>query len=301
MQLLTKNNELQIVLSALISAATDIRNLLRFSNNKLYNKTGTKNASGDVTVGLDMEAQKILLGAFEGCSAAHFLASEESQAAQVCSESGVFDIGFDPLDGSSIVETLGPVGTIFSIYPHASSGFLGRRGEDQVAAGYFIYSHATELIIAFKDKPNVQRYALSETGDLRLIGQVPKIPRTGRTYSVNDGNSCFWSSDVQMWSNRMRKSGTHTLRYTGSLVADAHRTLLSGGIFAYPADSKNKNGKLRLLYEAAPIALIFEKAGGRVCTDGTATMGIELQDLHQRVPLVLGSPADVDLYSSMQT
>jgi fructose-1,6-bisphosphatase I len=134
-------------------------------------------------------------------------------------------------------------------------------------------------------------------GEFMLSHENIRVPQRGDTYSINEGNFGVWTDPIKRWNAWIKEEGDgrpYRQRYVGTLVADAHRTLLRGGIFAYPADKKSKQGKLRLLYEANPFALIFEAAGGKASTGSERILDIQPTGLHQRVPLVLGSVDDVD-------
>jgi fructose-1,6-bisphosphatase I len=166
-----------------------------------------------------------------------------------------------------------------------------------VAAGYAVYGSSTTLVLTtghgvhcFTLDPSIGEFFLS-------LADI-KCPPRGTTFSTNDGNECRWSPEMKKWSAWIKsddkKSGLpYSHRYVGSLVADAHRTLLKGGIFAYPADSKSPQGKLRLLYEANPIAFVFQQAGGLATNGIDPILGIKPESLHQRTPLIVGSREDV--------
>ena len=206
---------------------------------------------------------------------------------------------YDPLVGSSNIDVNGAVGTIFSIYRRVSMEGRGsmadvlQAGCKQVAAGYVIYGSSTMLI--YSTGQGVAGFTLDPSiGEFLLSHPRMVTPRVGKYYSVNESNFARWSKATQ-WAvrgfhgDRPEEIPGKNSRYIGSLVADFHRNLLAGGIFMYPADTKNPRGKLRLLYEAAPMAFIAEQAGGSA-TDGVhRILDIVPQDLHQRTPLVLGS------------
>jgi fructose-1,6-bisphosphatase I len=234
------------------------------------------------------------------------MASEEDETIIPVPEqypSGKYVVLYDPLDGSSNIDVNGAVGTIFSIYRRLSLEGRGsladvlQPGCKQVASGYVIYGSSTMLIYStgqgvagFTLDPSIGEFLLSH----------PKIvtPRVGKYYSVNESHFARWSKGTQ-WAvqgfhgDRPEEIKGKNSRYIGSLVADFHRNLLAGGIFMYPADTRNTRGKLRLLYECSPMAFIAEQAGGSA-TDGTRRiLDIVPKDLHQRTPLVIGSREDV--------
>jgi fructose-1,6-bisphosphatase I len=226
---------------------------------------------------------------------------------------------FDPLDGSSNVDAGVPVGTIFGIFkedpdadcilPDGEEDKLGdaelsclaqtlQPGKNLVAAGYCFYSSSTELVLTFGN--GVVGFTLDqEVGDYKLTRPSIEIPKRGKIYSVNQANSHNWDKPMQDYIKDIQEGNGETkvpyaLRYIGSMVGDVHRTLLYGGVFAYPADNKHKDGKLRLLYEGAPMAFILEQAGGKAITGHSRVMDIPPVNVHQRVPVILGSTEDVD-------
>ena len=198
----------------------------------------------------------------------------------------------------------GIVGTIFSVRPrssrprHVELDPLGA-GTEQVAAGYIMYGPATLMILTIGD--GVDGFTLDpRTGEFALSHRAIRIPARGRTYSVNEGNTSRWPTPVQRYVEHLRSPDgadgrPYGARYVGSLVADVHRTLLDGGVFLYPGETGGgrADGKLRLLYEAAPMGLIVEHAGGRASTGARRILDIEASGLHQRVPLIIGSRDDV--------
>ena len=216
---------------------------------------------------------------------------------------GKYVVLFDPLDGSSNIDVNAPVGTIFSIHRRVSMEGRGtaadvlQPGCKQVSAGYIMYGSSTMMV--YTTGEGVHGFTLDPTiGEFLLSSPRIVTPRTGQYYSVNESNFPRWNRAVQAAvrglkgedPNRMKPKNS---RYIGSLVADFHRNLISGGIFMYPGDSKNPNGKLRLLYEAAPMAFLAEQAQGSA-TDGVGRIiDIVPGELHQRTPLVIGSRNDV--------
>jgi fructose-1,6-bisphosphatase I len=212
---------------------------------------------------------------------------------------------FDPLDGSSNIEVNISIGTIFGVLRRtdvhadvAPAEFL-KPGRELLAAGYVLYGSSTMLIITTGHAGGVHGFTYDPTvGEFFLSHENIRTPEKGSSYSINEGNTARWTDPVRRWNAWIKEENKadgrpYGSRYVGTLVADAHRTLIKGGIFAYPADTKNKTGKLRLLYEANPFAFIFEAAGGRASTGTDRILDIVPTELHQRVPLVLGSARDV--------
>jgi fructose-1,6-bisphosphatase I len=272
--------------------------------------TGTKNIHGEVVKKLDVFAHDMLVNAMEASGHICAIASEESEDFIPLKEQYMgnqplskYICHFDPLDGSSNIDANISIGTIFSIYKRISSSGPGtledclQRGGEQVAAGYVIYGSST--ILVYTTGQGVHGFTLDPSvGEFLLSHENVHIPQKSKTYSVNEGNYTKWHDGVRKYIDELKskdpdKGRPYTSRYVGSLVADFHRNLLYGGIFLYPADTKNPNGKLRLMYEANPLAFIVEQAGGRATNGKERIMDIIPLNLHQRVPLFIGSTEDV--------
>jgi fructose-1,6-bisphosphatase I len=272
--------------------------------------TGTENVHGEVVKKLDVFAHDTLVNSMEVSGHLCAIASEESEDFIPVKEQYMGDkpmskyiIQFDPLDGSSNIDANISIGTIFSIYRRISKSGPGtledclQQGVKQIACGYIIYGSST--ILVYTTGQGVHGFTLDPTvGEFLLYYENIKIPKKAKTYSVNEGNYSRWPPNLRKYIDDLKtinpeKSRPYTARYVGSLVADFHRNLLYGGIFMYPADSKNKNGKLRLLYEANPLALIVEQAGGRASDGKNRILEILPFDLHQKTPLFIGSEDDV--------
>jgi fructose-1,6-bisphosphatase I len=221
---------------------------------------------------------------------------------------GKYCLLFDPLDGSSNIDVNVPVGTIFSVVKKITRGTRGeledmlQPGRRQAAAGYVIYGSSTMLV--YTTGQGVHGFTLDPSiGEFLLSHPNIRIPDPGRYLSVNDSYEQHWDESVKALMRRYRgldgERKAMSVRYVGSLVADFHRNLLGGGIFCYPANVKSPQGKLRLLYEASPLAFVVEQAGG-AATDGTRRiLDIHPTELHQRIPLYVGSKSDVDAASAM--
>jgi fructose-1,6-bisphosphatase I len=220
---------------------------------------------------------------------------------------GNYILIFDPLDGSSNIDVNVSIGTIFSIYRRVTSPpadptleDLLQKGSKQVAAGYFIYGSSTMMV--YTSGNGVHGFTLFPSiGEFLLSHENIKIPMLGRTFSVNEGNYNYWSEDVKALVNYFKTPDKETKRpytgrYIGSLVADFHRNLLHGGIFMYPADKKDPkkpSGKLRLMCECNPLAFVVQQAGGYASAGFQNILDIDPGELHQRVPLYIGSKEDV--------
>ncbi|MCK4485566.1 MAG: class 1 fructose-bisphosphatase [Desulfobacterales bacterium] len=221
---------------------------------------------------------------------------------------GDYILVFDPLGGITNIDVHIDVGTVFSILKKENSGDMSfmanalQPGHKQVAAGYFIYGSSTMMV--YTTGSGVHGFTLERRiGEFLLSHENIRIPEKGKTYSINEGNYYFWDEKVQNLVEYFKtpdiKTGRpYTLRYTGSFVADFHRNLLKGGIHMYPADSKDPlkpHGKLMLMCEVNPLALVVEQAGGAASTGFERVLDVEPRHLHQRVPVFIGSPADVRL------
>jgi fructose-1,6-bisphosphatase I len=268
---------------------------------------GRTNIQGEEQQKLDVIANETMKQAVGFTGRVCVVASEEDQAPvpiQGNRSAGKYVLLYDPLDGSSNIDVNVPIGTIFSIHHRKSSGSgpgtladCLQRGRDQVAAGYVIYGSSTMLVYSAGD--GVHFFTLDPTiGEYRLCDHNVMTPPVGKFYSVNESYYQRWSNGyrrvVQLFKGVEDPDQRKNARYVGSLVADFHRNLIAGGVFMYPADARSPEGKLRLLYETAPLAFIAEQAGG-AATDGFGRriLDIEPKALHQRSPLVIGSRDDV--------
>jgi len=291
-----------IALAAKIIAAS----IRRAGLVNILGSAGNTNVQGEEQQKLDVFANETMTNALNHTGRVCVMASEEDEQIIPVPDqypAGKYSVLYDPLDGSSNIDVNGAVGTIFSIYRRVSMEGRGsmadvlQAGCKQVAAGYVIYGSSTMLI--YSTGQGVAGFTLDPSiGEFLLSHPRMVTPRVGKYYSVNESNFARWSKATQ-WAvrgfhgDRPEEIPGKNSRYIGSLVADFHRNLLAGGIFMYPADTKNPRGKLRLLYEAAPMAFIAEQAGGSA-TDGVhRILDIVPQDLHQRTPLVIGSREDV--------
>ena len=277
--------------------------------------TGETNVQGEEVQKLDAFANEVMLNVLERSGHCGVVASEELDEAVFADHHGKYVALFDPLDGSSNIDTNVGIGTIFAILrrpePKLSRPTLAdalRPGREIAAAGYVLYGPSTIFVISTGQ--GVHGFTLDPSiGEFFLSLPDIRVPNRGSCFSVNEGNFSRWTPEIQKWARFIKgeiPSGApeggepfktpYGARYVGSLVADAHRTLLKGGIFAYPADSKSKNGKLRLLYEANPMAFLFEQAGGMAIDGKDRILDIMPKELHQRVPLILGSKDDVTAF-----
>lgn len=259
---------------------------------------GATNVQGEEQMKLDVYADETLINVLRNSNDCAGIASEENDH-EVCfddeySKQSKYVVLFDPLDGSSNIDCNASIGTIFAIYRRITplgecctrEDFI-QSGKNLMAAGYVIYGSSTMMVYA--TKLGVNGFTLEPSiGEFCLSHPDMKVKDAGKIYSVNQGNWTKYSDGVKAYLTQcMEKVYSH--RYIGSMVADMHRTLIKGGIFMYPADSKNKNGKLRLLYECNPMAFLMEAAGGAATTGDQRILDVVPTELHQRVPIFIGS------------
>ncbi len=270
--------------------------------------TGQTNVQGEQVQKLDEFANTVIIRSCEAGGHLCLMGSEEVDEPIRIPEqypTGKYVLLFDPLDGSSNIDVNVSIGTIFSIHRRITIGKHGtltdclQRGSSQVAAGYILYGSSTMLVYTTGDGVHGFTYDPS-VGEFFLSHENIRIPMRGNTYSINEGNRSRWDSKLSAWIDHLKGTDKETqrpygARYVGSFVADFHRTLLKGGVFSYPADAKSPKGKLRLLYEAAPMAFIAEAAGGAASDGGQRVLDVQPDELHQRTPLFIGSRDDVAL------
>jgi fructose-1,6-bisphosphatase I len=271
---------------------------------------GTENIQGETQKKLDVVSNEILLEANEWGGHLAAIASEEMDHPYAIPNrypKGEYLLVFDPLDGSSNIDVNISVGTIFSVLrcpegttePNHQSFF--QPGSKQVAAGYAVYGPSTELVLTLGD--GVFSFTLDrEAGGFKLVRSHIQVPVETKEFAINMSNQRFWEAPVQRYINEMVAGKTgplgrdYNMRWVASMVADVHRIISRGGIFMYPYDTKDptKAGKLRLLYEANPMAFIIEQAGGAASTGRVPILDIVPHELHQRVPVILGSKQEVE-------
>jgi fructose-1,6-bisphosphatase I len=278
----------------------------------LLGLTGETNVQGEAVQKLDQKANDSFVRAFEYSGSVRTLISEEMDnplhvagRLPVGARRGNYALFFDPLDGSSNVDVNAVVGSIFSVHrvsdrantvPDAD---LLKLGSEQVAAGYVLYGPSTVLV--YTRGAGVHQFTLDPgIGEFVLSNDCLKMPARGKLYSVNEGNRRKWSQGVQRFIAQLQEKDAasgrpYSGRYSGCLVADVHRLLSVGGVYLYPAEEGKAEGKLRLMYEAAPLAFIVEQAGGSASTGTQRILDVQPTKLHQRVPLIIGSPEDVRL------
>ncbi len=270
---------------------------------KITGSTGETNVQGEEVQQLDVIANETLVRCLGYRGNIGLLVSEENEEPHIIQEAeeeGKYIVLFDPLDGSSNINANVNIGTIFSVMqrPLRGSGNLKSQvlqpGTKQVAAGYVLYGSST--VMAFTSGFGVHMFTLDHSiGAFVLTQENVRMPETGKTYSVNEANRRSFPEGYQNYLDWAQSEDSgYSMRYIGSLVADFHRTLARGGVFFYPPTKKSPNGKLRLLYEANPLAFLAEVAGGRATDGKHRIMEIEPSSMHQRTPLIIGSKREVD-------
>jgi fructose-1,6-bisphosphatase I len=295
-----------------VAIKTIAHDLTRAGIVDILGATGDINIQGEMTQKLDQIANSAFLEAFEYGQLVSELVSEELEQPEPIvgnAERGKYVIFVDPLDGSSNIDVNVTIGSIFSVHRRpqgVSRADLKKAllllGNQQVAAGYALYGPSTLLIYTtgngvncFSLDPRIREFICTH--------ENIRIPKRGNIYSINEGRRNEWFPATRAYVDYVQQNDKATgrpysARYVGSLVADFHRTLIKGGIFLYPADPKNKDGKLRLMYECAPMSMIMEQAGGRASNGTQRILDIVPTALHQRTPLLIGSEEDVALAES---
>lgn len=324
--------DMQTLMSSIQLACKKIQSLVQRAG--ISNLTGLEDGGGSVNVQgeeqkkLDVLSNEVLKNALRFSGKMGIIASEEEDEPVMVDEinSGNYVAVFDPLDGSSNIDAGIATGTIFGIFTQSTACLASdwesridgaqltclyntmQPGSNLVVAGYCMYSSSCMMVLTTGQ--GVSGFTLDpQIGEFVLTHPDLRIPNRGKIYSFNEANSPAWDPVLQAYVEKL-KSGQnnagikYSSRYIGSLVADVHRTLLYGGVFGYPGDSKNPNGKLRLLYECAPMSFIIEQAGGIATTGSERVMDVIPNAVHQRLPLIIGSPEDVqellDMYAKSE-
>lgn len=288
---------LSLALTAVESAGKVISANVRMAGlANVLGKADKMNVQGEEVQKLDEMSNNLLIQHLSDSGQFHALASEELDEVIYPEKGskGGYVISFDPLDGSSNIDVNVNIGTIFSIHRHVkgSDEDLLQPGSDQVAAGYIVYGSSTMFV--YSTGNGVNGFTLDPSVGMFLLSHPQvTLPEKGKIYSINEGNYNLWDKGLRTWIDSLKERGSKA-RYIGSMVADVHRTLIKGGVFAYPSDRKNPSGKLRLLYEAAPMSFLIEQAGGRATTGTEDILRIKPGSIHQRVPVFMGSPKDID-------
>jgi len=269
---------------------------------EIIGETGAVNVQGEVVQKLDVFANDTLRRCLGYRKNIGILVSEEDEEPHVIqeAESGQYIVLFDPLDGSSNINANVSIGTIFSILyrdpknrkKDVMSNIL-QPGSHQVAAGYVIYGSST--VLTYTAGAGVHMFTLDPSiGAFLLAAENIRMPDSGQIYSVNEAYEKHFPEGIQKYIAWAKASDNYSSRYIGSLVADFHRTLIRGGVFMYPGTKKSPEGKLRLLYEANPLAFVAEQAGGMADSGKQRILDIQPTAMHQRTPLIIGSKREVE-------
>ncbi|KAE8583670.1 hypothetical protein XENTR_v10020621 [Xenopus tropicalis] len=302
--------ELTQLLNSICTAVKAISSAVRKAGlANLCGIAGSTNVTGDQVKKLDVLSNDLVVNMLKSSYSTCVLVSEEDQHALIVEpeKRGKYVVCFDPLDGSSNIECLASIGSIFAVYRKVSEGEPSEKdalqpGRNIVAAGYALYGSATMMVLA--TQYGVNCFMLDPAiGEFILVNKDVKIKKKGNIYSLNEGYAKYCDQAVTEYVQRKKfpedGSSPYGARYVGSMVADVHRTLVYGGIFLYPANTKSPKGKLRLLYECNPMAYIMEKAGGMATNGLEPVLDVVPESIHQRMPIVLGSSDDVQEYMDL--
>jgi fructose-1,6-bisphosphatase I len=290
--------------AALATVAAELSTLIRNAEStaQLGAVRGSANADGDNQKKLDVLSDEMIVRALADCIGVAAYLSEERDDAVTLHDGGDIIVASDPLDGSTNIDANVSIGTIFSILP-AAGGYL-QPGRNQLASGIFVYGPQTTLLVTFGD--GVYAFQLAEDGLFHNMDWRVQIPPKTSEFSINASNSRHWKVPVSRYINDCLagdagpRQRDFNMRWVGSLVADSWRIFRRGGIFLYPADARKgyETGRLRLVYEASPMAMLVSQAGGRASDGQQDILDITPTSLHQRVPLVFGSANEVDEFIS---
>ncbi len=291
------------ILSALSISAKIIADKVRRARlENVLGSVGVENVQGEVQQKLDVLANEVLLRTLGKREGVAIIASEENEEPIIlrtdATSTSRYCVLFDPLDGSSNLDICGGVGTIFSILAHEGGSArpkdsLLQAGARQIAAGYVLYGSSTVFVLTLGT--GVAMFVLDPSvGAFLRVERHLSIPSGNKTYSVNEGNRKSFPQGYQRYLDWAQSTG-YSSRYAGSMVADVHRILLKGGVFLYPPTAKSPSGKLRLMYEANPMAMLVEQAGGTTMASAERRiLDIEPTAIHERTPVILGSVDQVD-------
>ena len=268
--------------------------------------TGETNVQGESVKKMDVYSNDVFISVFKQSGLVCRLASEEMEEPYYIPENcpiGRYTLLYDPIDGSSNTDINLTLGSIFAIRQQVGTDSDGKAqdllqdGHKQIAAGYILYGPSTMLVYSIGQ--GVHSFTLDPSlGEFILTEENMTIPSHGAIYSVNEGNFWQWDESFREYIRYVHRTEGYTARYGGAMVGDIHRILIQGGVFLYPGTEQKPEGKLRLLYESAPLAFLIEQAGGRATTGIQEIMDVVPEKLHQRTPLIIGSRDDVALVES---
>ena len=294
-------HELAKLIEALAQSAvyiSDIASQNGLGAKQLGRLAGGENQDGDSQKQLDVMADEHIACALNQAGASAYF-SEERDEALLFDEAAPFAVAADPLDGSSNIDTNMTIGTIFSIFKTDDiQNQMPPHGRAQQAAGLFIYGPQTVLLLSFGDE--VKAFALDQDKQFQVMAWDVKIPSDAAEFAINASNTLRWAPEVKAYIDSLLHGGAN-MRWLGSLVADAYRIFRRGGIFLYPADNRKgyEQGRLRLVYEANPLAFLVEAAGGKATTGKIDILDVPVERIHQRVPLIFGSSTQIKRFLSL--
>lgn len=304
------SGELTILLNALLTAIKACAAAVRKAGiAKLYGLAGSSNTTGDDQKKLDVLANELFINMLKSSYTVYAMASEENEnlIEVETQKQGKYVICFDPLDGSSNIDCLVTIGSIFGIWKKQEDAqnpidCILQSGENMRCAGYAVYGSACMLVLATRE--GVNGFTLDPSiGEFILTAPNMQIPQMGskgaqKIYSINEGYAKYWDKATTEYVNAKKfpegKDKPFANRYVGSMVADVHRTLLYGGVFMYPGTKEAKEGKIRLLYESIPMSYIMEKAGGASSNGEHSILKIQPKNIHQRSPVFLGYKEEIE-------
>lgn len=301
-QHLTKESikSLCLLLNSIQSAAKIISKTINQSPiHQLLGNIGYINSHNEEVKKLDIYANNVWKQHLQSSQQVSVFCSEEDNDATFIKDvNGQYVVAFDPLDGSSNIDANVSVGSIFGIWPkklgkqNPDVYDILRPGKELIAAGYILYSSSTMFVITLGQ--GVAIFTLDcNSNDFILTHTNINVQSKGNIYSINEGNSIYWDPSIRNFIDAIKSEKPYSLRYIGSMVADVHRTLLYGGIFMYPADTKSPKGKLRYLYEVAPLSYIIEQAGGKSTNGFKSCLEITPVSLHDKIPVFLGGDHEI--------
>lgn len=304
------SEELGSVLQSVVEACQQISNKVRLGALAgVLGEAGTGNIQGEDQKKLDVIANSLLIDVLGKNGQVAGLASEEEDTFVSCNSNGNYLVLFDPLDGSSNIDVNISVGTIFSVL-RKPEGLLNtqsflQKGSDQVAAGYALYGPQTQLVVTLKH--GVFVFTLDENGKFVQTKVNPQVPEQTKEFAINMSNQRHWFPVMQQYIDELLAGDTgvrgknYNMRWVASMVAEVHRILMRGGVFSYPQDQRDpqKPGKLRLMYEANPMSLIMQQAGGAATDTRQPILDIQPDSLHQRVSVILGSREEVEYATNL--
>jgi fructose-1,6-bisphosphatase I len=293
--------ELIMLIRSILAASKEIA--FRVSQGALGDVLGStlmQNVQGETQKQLDVISNDLLKDLLLSDDSVRAIASEEEDDVVAGNPNGRFNVAFDPLDGSSNIDINGQIGTIFTIYvtlpefPADSPEQFLQKGREQLVAGYVLYGPSTMLVMSTGGPTRGYTLDLTHGGYL-LTTPTMSIPTHSNEFAINMANYQFWASDIQAYFKEQflvqTKDAAGTMRWNAAMVGDVHRVLTRGGVFYYPQDVRpgHENGKIRLLYEANPMAMLVENANGRAVVNQESVLDLTPTELHQRVPILLGS------------